>query len=243
MRISEKTVELNFCAEVSSFLRPINRLMWFGLTQKQEAQMGFDACSRMNGRLLIFQFKASNHLLKNGRRKFHAQHGQMTKLKQLSLRYHRSVFYALPSFGNSSEFVAIPDLLSEVYLADLTGFPNPIPPSGRKSNYHNMYFWKDAAGTPLLKIYSNPFMAEKVFSAKSMFGDMQGDPTFEAGHEDRIISQTDRERSEKIIGRAKYSVNLNDAGIPAEIFSSDDALFKLLGKRRIGMCAMGIMPE
>ena len=54
MRISEKTIELNFCAQ-ATFLCGLG-LKWFGLTQRQEAKAGFDACGKLGGRLLILQF-------------------------------------------------------------------------------------------------------------------------------------------------------------------------------------------
>jgi hypothetical protein len=55
MRISEKTVELNFC---SQFTRLFNGgIIWFGLTQRQEAQAGFDACTKVGGLLFSFSSK------------------------------------------------------------------------------------------------------------------------------------------------------------------------------------------
>ena len=45
MRIAEKTIELNFCAQLTARCRG---LLWFGLTQKQEAAAGFDACTRLH---------------------------------------------------------------------------------------------------------------------------------------------------------------------------------------------------
>lgn len=41
VRLLEKTFELNFC---NQFERAIGKeILWFGLTQKQEAKLGFDA--------------------------------------------------------------------------------------------------------------------------------------------------------------------------------------------------------
>lgn len=59
MRLSEKTLELNICAQATKYVGAQTNLLWFGLTQKQEACAGFDACTRLGGRLLVFQFKAS----------------------------------------------------------------------------------------------------------------------------------------------------------------------------------------
>jgi hypothetical protein len=103
MKLSEKTLELNICAQVSSHLRGRAKPFWFGLTQKQEAKAGFDACTKLNGRLLIFQFKASNNVLKNGDRKFLAPHYQMSALSRVAGSMARSVFYAFPLVGNTLE--------------------------------------------------------------------------------------------------------------------------------------------
>jgi len=62
MRLSEKTIELTFCHQFGRLAS--SGLIWFGLTQKQESIAGFDACTKMRGRLLIFQFKASCHTLR-----------------------------------------------------------------------------------------------------------------------------------------------------------------------------------
>jgi len=67
MRLAEQTIELNFCAQAQELLG--QRTFWFGLTQRQEARAGFDVASRIGGRLLILQFKASNEVLRSGARK------------------------------------------------------------------------------------------------------------------------------------------------------------------------------
>jgi len=48
VRLSEKTLELNFCAQFSA--KAQKRLLWFGLTQKQEAKWGFDAAVKLGAR-------------------------------------------------------------------------------------------------------------------------------------------------------------------------------------------------
>ena len=74
MRLSEKTIELTFC---SQYGRSCGfDMIWFGLTQKQEARAGFDACTRLGGRLILLQFKASNYVLRNGYRRFIFKHNQ-----------------------------------------------------------------------------------------------------------------------------------------------------------------------
>ena len=79
MRLSEKTIELNFCGQFSRNAK--SAVLWFGLTQKQEARAGFDAFTRIGGRLLILQFKASDYGLRNGKRRFYLDHSQLMKLR------------------------------------------------------------------------------------------------------------------------------------------------------------------
>lgn len=99
MRLSEKTLELNICAQMHSVVSPHTRLLWFGLTQRQEARWGFDACTRLGGRLL--QFKASNRMLRNGARRFQLSHRQLTALQRLAGSYVRTVFYSSCSSSSS----------------------------------------------------------------------------------------------------------------------------------------------
>ncbi len=139
MRIAEKTLELNFCAQANAALS--KRLIWFGLTQRQEARAGFDACTKHRGRLLIFQFKASNFTVRSKARRFYASHDQMVQLQKRWAAY-RSVFYVFPLIGTTLELTKHPDLLSESWLLDVARLPNPMPPptkndgSLRKARVH-----------------------------------------------------------------------------------------------------------
>ena len=98
MRVAEKTIELNFCAQANRVTR--RRLIWFGLTQRQDAKFGFDACTKLGGRLLILQFKASNYVLRSKDRRFYAPHIQMMRLPCLESA-QRSIFYVLPMVGTT----------------------------------------------------------------------------------------------------------------------------------------------
>ena len=87
--------------------------------------MGFDACTQSGGRLIIFQFKASNHTLKSGARRFHAPHNQMVKL-QSQCKSSRSVFYVFPLIGTTLELSKSPDILKSSWLLDVTTLPSGI---------------------------------------------------------------------------------------------------------------------
>ena len=144
MKLSEKTLELNICAQVSQYAAPKHKLFWFGLTQKQEAKAGFDACTKLCGRLLIFQFKASNRVLKSKQRVFCAPHDQLDALRSKVKSYHRSVYYAFPLVGNTSELKTDPNLLSQTWLVDVAslsslGIPAKSDGTPRKNGCHNVY--------------------------------------------------------------------------------------------------------
>jgi hypothetical protein len=149
MKLSEKTLELNICAQCSAAVRLrydpyipryIPPPLWFGLTQKQEARAGFDACTKLNGRLLVFQFKASNLKLQSGERRFLLPHDQLIALQRLAghRRTRRSMFVAFPLVGTTAELQNSPDLLDETWLLDVASLRNIGPPN-RKNGCHNVY--------------------------------------------------------------------------------------------------------
>src|SRR5260370_17670409 len=127
MRLSEKTIELNFCAAVTASAAAPS--LWFGLTQKQEAAAGFDAAIKMGGRLLLFQFKASDRVLKSSDRRFHLSHHQLAALQKRAAKRPRSVFYAFPLIGNTVELSKAHSLLPTVALHDIPTLPPINPPA------------------------------------------------------------------------------------------------------------------
>lgn len=162
MRLSEKTIELNICAQISSFLRGTAKPFWFGLTQKQEAVAGFDACTKLKGRLLVFQFKASDNVLKNGDRKFLAPHSQMSALSKVASSATRSVFYVFPLIGNTLDLKNSQNLLNQSWLLDVgqlahLGRPTKSDGSLRKNGCHNIYVRKGSA-----TIHSDPLETDLI---------------------------------------------------------------------------------
>lgn len=121
MRLSEKTLELTLCSQMSDGIRnPI----WFGLTQRQEAKAGFDAATQIGGMVFLFQFKASNKVIR-GAKRFHLPHKQLDNLQRLA-QGNRKVFYVLPMIGTTSELASNPDVLASTWLLDVATLP-PIP--------------------------------------------------------------------------------------------------------------------
>jgi len=124
MRLSEKTLELNFCHQFGSCIS--KNLIWFGLTQRQEAKAGFDACTRLGGKLLILQFKATTEIRFNNSRRFHAPHDQMQALRSRCTN-QRGIYYVFPLIGTTSELINNPCILSHTWFLDVLLLPNPIP--------------------------------------------------------------------------------------------------------------------
>lgn len=156
MRLSEKSIELNFCHQISVVLGQPS--WWFGTTQRQEREAGWDVAGKLAGRWIRFQLKASNEVLSNGRRRFRGHHEQLTELQARALA-PLSVFYVFPTIGSTAELIAASfDLLPNLRLLDVHSVPGIAPPTTRsgtlrKSELH--YFDLDAAaGT--VRIHSDP---------------------------------------------------------------------------------------
>lgn len=137
MRLSEKSIEINFCAEATVAMGLQCHPFWCGLTQKQEANLGFDVAGRRGGRMLIYQFKASNQFVR-GVRKFTAPHNQLKKLRKLATGPNQ-VFYVFPDIGTTDEFVSANNLTSRTWLCDVyqPGLKSLGPPH-RKSGHHSV---------------------------------------------------------------------------------------------------------
>lgn len=169
MRLREKTLELNFCTQFERFVG--TPIIWFGLTQMQEAQAGFDACTRLGGRLFIFQFKASAYVLRSGARQFVAEHDQMQQLRN-RCNIDRSIFYVFPMIGTTLELANNPDLISNTWLLDVTDLPETISPPTIKAGTprKNKLHYVDVTPS-LARIHSDPFNV-KLINTSVFAGEM-----------------------------------------------------------------------
>lgn len=156
MRLAEKSIELNFCHQMSLSLGQPS--WWFGTTQRQEREAGWDVAGKLAGKWIRFQLKASNEVLTNGRRRFRGHHEQLVELKARAVA-PLSVFYVFPTIGSTAELVAANfDLLPNLRLLDVFTVPVLGPPttksgSLRKSELH--YFDLDV-GAGAVTIHSDP---------------------------------------------------------------------------------------
>lgn len=193
-KLSEKTIELSTCAQFGQWFSfyhihrhlrlpfppspplplslsfPIPHpipMVWFGLTQKQERQYGFDAATNLGGRAFILQFKVSATVLKTGKhkgtRRFTCQHQQMQQLRSKFGSLPGSCFYFFPNIGTFTELEGVNgNLLSNSYMVDVADLPATIPATHRKNGYHYAYL---NATVPEVTVTSDPFKPKKVYPA------------------------------------------------------------------------------
>ncbi len=175
--LTEKTLELTFCSQFASenaFVHHVpwpHRIVWFGLTQLQENQLGFDAATSLGGFAILFQFKASHTVTKKRGRRFKVEHEQMSILRQSFGHHAGSCFYVFPDVGNIHELAPIhSDVIGNSWLMDVARLPNPIPPplksdnSGlRKDECHFAYLGNPVTGN--IDFHSEPFSV-RAYKAK-----------------------------------------------------------------------------
>jgi hypothetical protein len=158
MRLSEKTIELNFCAQLTR--RAKRLVIWFGLTQLQEAEAGFDSCARLGGRLIIFQFKASNYILRSGQRRFYLEHEQLENLQDRVRSFQRSIFYVFPLIGSTLELTKNANLIDQARLLDVARIPPMQPPTTSKGTLRkNGLHYADVDANKVV-LHSDPISIE-----------------------------------------------------------------------------------
>ena len=104
-KVSEKSLELNICAELLQLIRSrsgCQGALWFGLTQAQERQEGIDARIRNAGHgvSIMLQFKAPwATSWENGLYKFSVNEQQHEAMEDLAGRNPNAVHYVFPLFS------------------------------------------------------------------------------------------------------------------------------------------------
>jgi hypothetical protein len=155
-RISEKTVELSCSAQIARGMPTL--MVWFGLTQKQERVLGFDAATNLGGKAFLLQYKASDWVMKTGKyrghRRFPCQNHQMDALTKQFGGTPNTCFYFFPNLGVLADLIAVGgDFLTNSFLMDVAGIHLPLPAPNKKG-YHYAHL---DAGTPQVEITSSPF--------------------------------------------------------------------------------------
>ncbi|GAA4785819.1 hypothetical protein [Lysobacter hankyongensis] len=170
MRIPEKTIELNLCKDLPRLWK--KDVLWFGLTQKQEARAGFDACAKIGAKLLLLQFKASNHYVGSAHR-FHGPHHQMQALRD-RVRSKRLVYYVFPAVGSTHHLKGPNSIVKGVQFLDVASLPAIIPvplANGRRTPRVNMRHYIDVY-TGHAVIHSDPFQV-RLESPEGLFTDLE----------------------------------------------------------------------
>ena len=135
-KISEKTLELNLCAELLQCIRSwpgSEKALWVGLTQAEESRQGIDERLRdPRGRSLMLQFKSPKPSSReNGLYKFNINLGQHRAMETLAKGHPDAVFYVFPLYTKWPKADQhAPDLAQDTWLLPISCLPtSPSTPS------------------------------------------------------------------------------------------------------------------
>ena len=142
--MSEKSLELNVCAELLQHIRSwpgCERALWLGLTQAQERRKGLDELIRNVGPgvSLMLQFKAPWPTSRvDDLYKFSINERQHEALEQLAGQRPKAVQYVFPLYSKWSKADRYaPDLAQDTWLVQVSSIPSKelrsisTPASGR----------------------------------------------------------------------------------------------------------------
>jgi hypothetical protein len=187
LRVSEKTLELNVCAEVLQKIRSYpgcKKAFWIGMKQNQETKNGIDEliANVPSGMHLALQFKAPWSEYQTPYR-FTINDKQKNNLLRLAHNRPKAVYYVFPFYNSFSKMRKdSPNLLKDTWLLPVSKLSG-LHQSTKKSGTHAVF------AEPLkTKIYSEPFPVD-ILSVGDVFEDIFG----ENGRniEEALISQED----------------------------------------------------
>ena len=128
--VSEKSLELNLCAELLQYIRSwpgCDRALWFGLTQALERQEGIDARIKNAGPgvSVLLQFKAPwVTSLEDRLYKFSVNEQQHEAMEDLVGNKGNEVYYVFPLFSTWSKAERhAPDLASDTWMVPVSSIP------------------------------------------------------------------------------------------------------------------------
>ncbi|NQV14871.1 hypothetical protein HQ531_05380 [bacterium] len=104
-KVSEKTLEINICAEVLSWIRSrpgCASAFWVGMKQQQEANTGIDdlISNVPNGMHLVFQYKAPRPIPRDQIPYLYTINDRQNRnLVRLAINHPQSVMYVLPHYN------------------------------------------------------------------------------------------------------------------------------------------------
>ena len=128
--VSEKSLELNVCAELLYLIRSwpgCESALWLGLTQAQERRRGIDELIRNVGPgfALMLQFKAPwPTSVVDDLYKFSINERQHEALEQLSGQFPKAVYYVFPLYSEWQKADRYaPDLAQDTWLVPVSSMP------------------------------------------------------------------------------------------------------------------------
>lgn len=136
LRVSEKTLELNICAEMLHAIRQFpgcDRAFWIGMKQDQEARLGVDELIHNvpMGMHLALQFKAPKSEPRDQvPYRFTINDRQNSNLLRLAGGHPDGVYYVFPHYNTFTRMRSCsPNLLGDTYCVkvdDLRGMPRSL---------------------------------------------------------------------------------------------------------------------
>lgn len=126
MRLPEKTIEVNFCADLERGLATRYNVFWWGITQQRERLLGWDVATRLGARSFIFQIKTRGRSIGNGY-VCSAPHHQLLNLQRLARHRPGSVFYIFPDIKDGRDLYSGIDIVDHCWLVDVADLPDNIP--------------------------------------------------------------------------------------------------------------------
>lgn len=128
--VSEKSLELNVCAELLQRIRAVpgcEGALWLGLTQRQERRTGLDEFIHNVGPgvALMLQFKAPwRTSVADDLYKFSINERQHEALEDLASHYPQAVHYVFPFFSKWSKARQYaPDLVQDTWFVPASSLP------------------------------------------------------------------------------------------------------------------------
>ena len=184
--VSEKSLELNVCAEILQYIRSwsgCEGALWFGLTQANERQMGIDEMIQNVGPgvSLMLQFKAPwPTSVVDDLYKFSINEQQHFALEQLAATHPDSVYYVFPLYSKWSKANSYaPNLVRDTWIVKVTDIPySSLAGSAAPSNTRHNVELERVGANMLYTVFSpevrgSGINAEQFFEQQSIVNQMK----------------------------------------------------------------------
>lgn len=188
LRVSEKTLELNICAEILAKIRSIpgcGGAFWIGMKQQQEARLGLDELihNLPAGLHLALQFKAPRSEPRDQiPYRFTINDRQNDNLLRLAMNRPDAVYYVLPQYNTFTKMRSdSPSLIRDTWLLKVY-YLQGLPKSTNRLGTHLV-----ETNPPIAVVHSDP-SEFKVGNASEVFDEILGEGR--ASLEGKLIGHT-----------------------------------------------------